>query len=513
MNPNHRFMRLTLYQNQTTLNVSFFYTFITLVLPTIQNDHVVPRDITSVHSKPLKERMARFLKKEHFEFNSTIQEDAMRRILLRTVDVCCIQPTASGKSSFFMFPPKEENMTVVVVVPLDSLLQDILFKSSSYNLNVVHWNDKCSWADRNDVVLASASEAKSDAFAIYLAAMHQHNCVSRIVFDEVHLYLSETSYRNDLVAPSFIRCIPVPIVCLTATLSPLQEEQLQELFDCHFEFFRIPFDRKNLVYSYERVKNKEELANRIKQECHQIKGKIIVYCNSRESCHMHANEIPLSVVHHSGLTKSQRLDALNSWRSGEHKVIVATCGLSAGIDIPDVSCILHAGLPDTASQYVQETGRAGRNGHEAHCHAFHCHPKHTFFDKRECRRGSLSIILDGKQRTCSDWSEALPCDICQLQFTPQLGRSRNQFLATTDKSQPSPRAAFTSHAALNASLTLLQNTLTSEIKRNDLTPPSLSLSTNPSITIDTSIQASFTNTMVKRKTIQDTSKIVLRLFI
>ena len=49
-----------------------------------------------------------------------------------------------------------------------------------------------------------------------------------------------------------------------------------------------------------------------------------------------------------------------------------------GIDCPNISCIVHWGLSDTVEDYVQEIGRAGRNGTAALALAFHsnCDKKH-----------------------------------------------------------------------------------------------------------------------------------------
>lgn len=56
------------------------------------------------------------------------------------------------------------------------------------------------------------------------------------------------------------------------------------------------------------------------------------------------------------------------FENGQLKVIVATVAFGMGIDKADVSAVIHSYLPSSVEDYVQQTGRAGRNGELSLCY-------------------------------------------------------------------------------------------------------------------------------------------------
>ena len=55
---------------------------------------------------------------------------------------------------------------------------------------------------------------------------------------------------------------------------------------------------------------------------------------------------------------------------GEVHIMVATIAFGMGLNKLDIRSVIHYTIPNTMEHYVQEIGRAGRDGEPAYCHAF-----------------------------------------------------------------------------------------------------------------------------------------------
>eukprot|EP00884_Botryococcus_braunii_P022637 jgi/Botrbrau1/9057/Bobra.0376s0031.1 len=74
--------------------------------------------------------------------------------------------------------------------------------------------------------------------------------------------------------------------------------------------------------------------------------------------------------YHAGRSMQDREVTQQEFSTGRLKVIVATIAFGMGMDISNVRTVIHLNLPRSLEDYVQQVGRAGRDGAEAKAHAY-----------------------------------------------------------------------------------------------------------------------------------------------
>lgn len=94
--------------------------------------------------------------------------------------------------------------------------------------------------------------------------------------------------------------------------------------------------------------------------------KVIVFAKMRHGadrvCRKLAREGINCAAIHSDKTQGQRTRAMEGFRRGEIRVLVATDIASRGIDVKDVSCVVNLELPLETESYVHRIGRTARAG-------------------------------------------------------------------------------------------------------------------------------------------------------
>ena len=174
-------------------------------------------------------------------------------------------------------------------------------------------------------------------------------------------------------------------------------------------------ERKNLrITVVRRKRGNEQLLAFIKEKHAGESG--IVYTSSRAKvetiCAFLAAEGINCLCYHAGLSREQRELSQTRFLHEKDAVIVATIAFGMGIDKADVRFVAHTFLPKSIENYVQEIGRAGRDGQKAE--AWLCFSGgDAFFQKKRIAESDAEDwyknISEVKQDVMQGYAESTEC--------------------------------------------------------------------------------------------------------
>ncbi|MFA7286684.1 MAG: DEAD/DEAH box helicase [Patescibacteria group bacterium] len=106
----------------------------------------------------------------------------------------------------------------------------------------------------------------------------------------------------------------------------------------------------------------------------EYRGTVLVFSRTKHGAKKIALDIRKAKVNsaeiHSNRTLAQRREALDGFKSGKYRVLVATDIAARGIDVTGIELVLNFDLPDNPDDYVHRIGRTGRAGKGGHAISF-----------------------------------------------------------------------------------------------------------------------------------------------
>ena len=126
----------------------------------------------------------------------------------------------------------------------------------------------------------------------------------------------------------------------------------------------------------------ERLEFRIKKLCKTIDkyhkdGSVLIFVQTTtyvDALYNILGEIyPGDVTRYHSRIKPERRKKklLFDFLQGKRKIMIATSAFSMGIDVSDIELVVHFNAPVSMTDYIQQIGRAGRDGRKAHCVIFY----------------------------------------------------------------------------------------------------------------------------------------------
>lgn len=352
---------------------------------------------------------------------------------MKHANVLGILPTGTGKSVCYQVPAlslyDKTGALTVVVSPLVALMADQVQGMERAGItSAVTINGMLSMPERQEalnrvrlgqaaILLISPEQLRSVSIRSVLAQRE----VGLWVLDEAHCVSKwGHDFRPDYrYIGRFIREFsgdigPAPVMCLTATAKP---EVVQDI-TAHFRdrlgvelgLFDGGATRTNLTFTVRPTGRESKLGDILTaiQEflpAGDTSGAVI-YCATRketERVGAFLKNQGLAAEHfHAGLTADDKHIVQERFRVGELRVIAATNAFGMGIDKPDIRLVVHADIPGSLENYLQEAGRAGRDRAPADCvllyHSDDVERQFTLSARSRLGRHEIGAILKALRR-------------------------------------------------------------------------------------------------------------------
>jgi superfamily II DNA helicase RecQ len=379
------------------------------------------------------------------------QEAVLRAIVRGESPIVQVMRTGGGKSLIFMLPAFcSREGTTVVIVPLVALRQDLQQRCLDRTIDVHVWDSRRSNRAAT-IVLVTPESATTKGFQEFINRLQTRQQLDRVVVDECHVVLDGgPDFRPKLrELGGFLSGLGVQLIFLTATLAPRDEglffHRLQLVRE-RVRLFRTRTSRANISYRAVRLQAGEDEIEAAEAEArrqlqqHEA-GKLIIYSQRIRTAEELAERLGCPVYHSKVDTSEGKAQQIEEWLQGG-RVMVATNALGMGIDVPDVRAVIHVGAPCRVRDYVQESGRAGRDGQRSEAilissarpgvgqgeggRAVREMEMEDVVRGVVCKRVMLDQVMDGRfDRTgCEEGEEA--CDVCEEGWAEGFGEEEEE---------------------------------------------------------------------------------------
>ncbi|XP_028771319.1 ATP-dependent DNA helicase Q-like 5 [Neltuma alba] len=349
---------------------------------------VIEEVVSAVRDDPSDENLVKLLQLVYgYDSFRDGQLEAIKMVLAGK-STMLILPTGAGKSLCYQLPAMILPGITLVVSPLVALMIDQRRKLPP----VINGGLLCSSQTPEEaaetlkhlqegalkVLFVSPERLLNEEF---LSVISTASTVSLVVVDEAHC-VSEWSHN---FRPSFMRLRASflhnklnagSFLAMTATATTLTLNSVMSALDipCSNLIQKTQL-MDNLQLSVSLARNRmKDLLMLVKSPPYVEVKSIIIYCKFQSEADIISKYLSDNSIsaksYHSGIPAKERSHVQDLFGSNKIRVVVATVAFGMGLDKRDVGAVIHYSLPESPEHYVQEIGRAGRDGRLSFCHLF-----------------------------------------------------------------------------------------------------------------------------------------------
>ena len=315
-------------------------------------------------------------------------------------DAIIIAATGSGKQIIYeTVGLAHSDKLTIVIEPLLALIYNQVQTLQEHGVSV-DYIDMTRSKEDIDKILNKARKGKLNFLYVtperlqshsFIEAM-QHSDIFMVVVDECHCvtewgYMFHDAYLH--IGDFINKLKHKPVIC--ACSATISADSLNIIHDSlHMDkpaVLRSDLRRDNLILlkkdvTCQKKTLEERLEFRIKKLCKTINkyhkdGSVLIFAQTTTYVDALYNileeKYPDDVTRYHSRIKPERRkkQLLFDFLQGKGKIMIVTSAFSMGIDVPDIELVVHFNAPISMTDYIQQIGRAGRDGRKAHCVLFY----------------------------------------------------------------------------------------------------------------------------------------------
>ena len=310
--------------------------------------------------------------------------------LISQKDALIIMPTGGGKSICFQLPALLNTGLTLVISPLVALMENQVeeLRQKQQKAGLLHselpalQRQKTLQALENkELRLLYLSPETLLSPIVWQKLSNPQLQINGLILDEAHCLVQwgdsfRPAYRRlGTVREALLKSKPpgtkISIAAFTATADPLAEKIISQVLKLDKpDIFKINPYRENLNpivrIAWTPRGRKQQLLKFIQKRPNQVG---LIYVRTRKDSEYLSQWLIErgyeTASYHAGLSPTERRNIEANWLGGKILFVVSTCAFGMGINKSDVRWVVHFHAPYLLSEYVQEIGRAGRDGKPA----------------------------------------------------------------------------------------------------------------------------------------------------